>query len=118
VGEVEGGTLNYLSHSANDYNRTHNAKEHLSEVARLSAAFSDKSTWSDEAYLAGLLHDFGKYADSFQARLRGEVQGLDHWSPEAWVALTDFHAVAAALAIQRHHIGLQQGGDDHEEQNL
>jgi CRISPR-associated helicase Cas3/CRISPR-associated endonuclease Cas3-HD len=56
-----------------------------------------------------LLHDLGKYGDLFQARLRGEVSGLDHWSTGAWVALSEYHAVAAALAVQGHHIGLQRG---------
>lgn len=101
----------YLAHSANQQNRTHLAKEHLGEVARLALQFSIDTPWCDESYLAGLLHDLGKYADSFQARLRGEAKGLDHWSPGAWVALSEFQAVAAALAIQGHHIGLQQGGN-------
>jgi CRISPR-associated endonuclease/helicase Cas3 len=62
--------------------------------------------WHSEATLAGLLHDLGKYADSFQARLRGEGSGLDHWSIGA-VAALEYHAAGAALAIQGHHIGLQ-----------
>lgn len=102
--------MSYLAHSANDFNQTHSAKEHLTEVARLAVKFSGKAEWAEEANLAGLLHDLGKYADSFQARLRGEAKGLDHWSPGAWVAFSEFKAVAAALAIQGHHIGLQQGG--------
>lgn len=104
--------MNYLAHSANDYGQTHLLKAHLAEVARLSAAFAGQVPWGEEAYLAGLIHDLGKYADLFQARLRGEESGLDHWSSGAWVALQEFHAVAAALAIQGHHIGLQQGGND------
>ncbi|MEN8261212.1 MAG: CRISPR-associated helicase Cas3', partial [Pseudomonadota bacterium] len=60
-----------------------------------------------EAELAGLLHDLGKYGNRFQTRLRGEDHGLDHWSQGAWMALTEYKAVAAALAIQGHHIGLQ-----------
>jgi len=32
---------------------------------------------------------------------------LDHWSLGAWMALSEFGSVAAALAIQGHHIGLQ-----------
>lgn len=103
--------MNYLAHSMNNHNQSHLAREHLIEVARLAALFSGKAEWSEEAYLAGILHDLGKYADSFQARLRGETKGLDHWSPGAWVALSEFQAVAAALAIQGHHIGLQQGGN-------
>jgi CRISPR-associated helicase Cas3/CRISPR-associated endonuclease Cas3-HD len=102
--------MNYLAHSKNNHGQTHLAKEHLAEVARLAAGNAGCAAWSSEAALAGLLHDLGKYADLFQARLRGEVRGLDHWTPGAWVALSEFHAVAAALAIQGHHIGLQQGG--------
>jgi CRISPR-associated helicase Cas3/CRISPR-associated endonuclease Cas3-HD len=102
--------MNYLAHSKNDHGQTHSAKEHLAKVASLAARFAGSAAWSSEAGLAGLLHDLGKYADLFQARLRGEAKGIDHWSPGAWVVLSEFHAVAAALAIQGHHIGLQQGG--------
>jgi CRISPR-associated helicase Cas3/CRISPR-associated endonuclease Cas3-HD len=69
-------------------------------------------TGADEAALAGLLHDLGKYGDRFQARLRGEDKGLDHWSQGAWVALTEHRAIAAALAIQGHHVGLQRANTD------
>jgi len=98
--------MSYLAHSANDHGQTHLAKAHLTEVARLAAAFAGQAPWSEEAYLAGLIHDLGKYADLFQARLRGEASGLDHWSPGVLDALEQ-HAVAAALAIQGHHTGLQ-----------
>jgi len=101
--------MNYLAHSANKQGDTHLAKEHLANSARLATEFAGKSSWSEEATLAGLLHDLGKYADLFQARLRGEESGLDHWSAGAWVALSEYQAVAAALAIQGHHIGLQHG---------
>lgn len=104
--------MNYLAHSKNKHGQAHLANEHLAEVARLSSKFAGNAAWGSEASLAGLLHDLGKYADLFQARLRGEAKGLDHWSPGAWVALTEFQAVAAALAIQGHHIGLQQGGNN------
>lgn len=104
--------MQYLAHSKNDHGQIHTAKEHLAEVARLATEFSGLSPWRCEAALAGLLHDFGKYGDLFQARLRGEACGLDHWSAGAWVALSEYQAVAAALAIQGHHIGLQRGGKD------
>ncbi|MGH8593875.1 MAG: hypothetical protein ACREX9_07345 [Gammaproteobacteria bacterium] len=58
------------------------------------------------------MHDLGKYGDLFQARLRGEAQGIDHWSLGAWVALKYHHAVAAALAIEGHPVGLQAGSAD------
>lgn len=63
--------------------------------------------WADEARLAGLLHDLGKYGDSFQARLRGDETGVDHWSIGALEAFQSFKALGAALAIEGHHVGLQ-----------
>lgn len=104
--------MKYLAHSANKKGETHSAKEHLADVAIFAKGFAEKSPWSDEAALAGILHDLGKYADLFQARLRGEASGLDHWTPGAWVALAEYHSIAGALAIQGHHIGLQQGSKD------
>lgn len=101
-----------FAHSENKVGRKHPAKEHLASVAKFAEEFAGKAWWKEEAVLSGLLHDLGKYADLFQARLRGEETGLDHWSPGAWAALTEHQAVAAALAIQGHHIGLQRGSYD------
>ncbi len=105
--------MSYLAHSKNNYGQTHTAQEHLAEVARLATEFAHESPWNSEATVAGFLHDLGKYADLFQLRLQGKASGLDHWSAGAWVALSEYQAVAAALAIQGHHIGLQQGGLQH-----
>ncbi len=89
--------------------------EPLHEHLRLVAARAKRNAGAfgagDEAYLAGVLHDIGKYGPRFQARLRGQCSGIDHWSLGAWAAL---HAArpcgwAAALAVQGHHIGLQSG---------
>ena len=104
-------TETFYAHSANAEGQKHLLATHLTNVAEAARNFAGDAPWADETVLAGHLHDLGKYADLFQARLRGEVSGLDHWSPGAWVAL-EHHAVAAALAIQGHHIGLQQGSKD------
>ena len=102
----------FYAHSANSIDKWHPLSEHLASVSHLAATFSGATSWADEARLAGLLHDLGKYGDRFQARLHGEDQGLDHWTQGASVALVKFRAVAAALAIQGHHIGLQRGNKD------
>lgn len=102
----------FFAHSENKADRKHLAKIHLTDVAKLAREFAANRSWQDEASLAGRLHDLGKYADLFQARLRGLEKGLDHWTPGAWTALFDHQAVGAALAIQGHHIGLQQGCKD------
>lgn len=62
----------YFAHSANTTGERHPLSRHLKGVAGLARGFADKTPWADEARLAGLLHDLGKYADRFQARLRGE----------------------------------------------
>lgn len=98
----------YFAHSANTTGERHPLSQHLEGVAGLARRFADAAPWADEARLAGLLHDLGKYADRFQARLRGEDSGLDHWSQGAWLALSKHRAKAAALAIQGHHVGLRQ----------
>lgn len=102
----------YYAHSANLSGRWHRLSEHLHAVAELASTYAGNSAWAQEAALAGLLHDLGKYADRFQARLEGKDSGLDHWSQGAWIALSQCRAVAAALAIQGHHIGLQRGNLD------
>ena len=105
-------TIPYFSHSANRADKWHPLAEHLECVSQRAREFSGIQPWADEAGLAGLLHDLGKYGDRFQARLQGKDQGLDHWSQGAWVALVEHRAIAAALAIQGHHVGLQRANTD------
>jgi CRISPR-associated helicase Cas3/CRISPR-associated endonuclease Cas3-HD len=97
----------YYAHSGNDYKKWHLLKEHLSSVSRLTGEYLVGWKGVEEGQLSGLLHDLGKYGNRFQNRLNGQDKGLDHWSQGAWVALKDHLALAAALAIQGHHIGLQ-----------
>ena len=56
-----------------------------------------------------MLHDLAKYSELFLRRLENKEKGLDHWSAGAYVALVRYRwkSLAAALAIQGHHIGLQ-----------
>ena len=70
----------YFAHSENNHGQLHLLKEHLGSVSVLAGNFASGTTWQSEAVLAGLLHDLGKYGDFFQARLRGQEAGLDHWS--------------------------------------
>lgn len=102
----------YHAHSANGVGRWHPLAEHLATVSRLAACFAATAPWREEAALAGFLHDLGKYGDRFQARLRGKDSGLDHWSQGAWLAVSEYRSIAAALAIQGHHIGLQTLASD------
>jgi CRISPR-associated endonuclease/helicase Cas3 len=78
----------------------------VSTLARIRAlAFGEET----RAKLMGQLHDIGKYGELFQRRLEGEGSGLDHWSAGAAIALETYRDIGMALAIQGHHIGLQNG---------
>jgi len=100
----------YLAHSANKAGHPQPLAEHLRVTAELAARFAEPFGAAAEARVAGLLHDVGKYGERFQARLRGEVHGVDHWTAGALAALDrkQLQFVATALAVQGHHIGLQQ----------
>jgi len=80
--------------------------EHLRQVAALARRFGEPLGLGDEAELAGLMHDLGKYSERFQARLRDPaVRGINHW------AAGTAHTAAArltlvAFAIDGHHTGI------------
>ena len=102
------------AHSANRHGVWEPLTQHLGEVSRLAATFAEPLGFGQEASAAGALHDVGKLGGTFQERLRGMGSGLDHWSPGAWAALTRFEraGVPMALAVQGHHVGLQQWDAD------
>lgn len=54
---------------------------HLREVARRARNHGAPLSLADEAELAGLLHDLGKYAQRFQQRLKSPntVSGVNNW---------------------------------------
>jgi CRISPR-associated helicase Cas3/CRISPR-associated endonuclease Cas3-HD len=83
----------------------HLLRDHLLAVGEEAASRAFYWKQADEARLAGLLHDLGKYASNFQRRLEGKTHGVDHWSVGAyWAACQGAHI--AAFAIYGHHVGL------------
>ncbi|MDD5486035.1 MAG: CRISPR-associated helicase Cas3' [Dehalococcoidales bacterium] len=103
-----------LSHVDRDTGRVEPLKEHLELVAERAKEYASALGASEEAYMAGLMHDLGKYGEPFQRRLRGEGKYIDHWSAGAWEILQLYKSkgIASALAIQGHHLGLQCGNKD------
>ncbi|MEP7011614.1 MAG: CRISPR-associated endonuclease Cas3'' [Acidobacteriota bacterium] len=99
----------FFAHSAPSRSDWEPLSRHLSEVACRAEAFAAPFGAGDEARLAGLLHDLGKYSDRFTRRLEGTESGLDHWSIGALASAVagKANARAAALAIHGHHVGLQ-----------
>lgn len=81
-------------------------RHHLQNVAVLARRFAEPIGLGDEAELAGLLHDLGKYSEQFQARLRNPaIHGINHWAAgAAWAARQ--RRASVAFAIDGHHTGI------------
>lgn len=107
----------YYAHTGSNYEDWEPLKDHLLNVAQLARLFASAFEAGDEAFIAGLLHDLGKYGDRFQDRLHGTASHIDHWTPGAWVALGHYGGLKGtgrwlALTAQAHHVGLQQDYKD------
>ena len=107
--------MNYYAHTAtlpdgaNDPNmeRWQLLSAHLRNVADLAEKFAVPFNLAEEAKLAGLLHDLGKYADRFQARLRNPtIHGINHWAAGAFYAGSTLKQLLTAFAIDGHHTGI------------
>ena len=90
---------------------------HLRNVAELAKWFAEPLGLAAEAWLAGRLHDLGKFRDEFQAYLRGEcgssIETQHAVFGAAWAAEDGRSLLAAALAVTGHHAGLPDCGDLH-----
>ena len=98
----------YVAHVTCD-GRTESVQEHSNSVALLSSSFASVFTESIQGRLVGLYHDFGKYSDAFQRRIRGGSESVDHSSIGAWMCWR-IGQMAASFAIMGHHCGLPDLG--------
>jgi len=107
--------MKFYAHTANDgYGKPlpeHSGKwqlldVHLRNVADLAQEFAAPFDLAAEAEFAGLLHDLGKYAGRFQARLRNPaIHGINHWAAGTAHAAA-LKAWAVAFAADGHHTGI------------
>jgi CRISPR-associated endonuclease/helicase Cas3 len=56
----------FYAHSENDKGEKHILKEHLERTAELAHSFAPSDYLRNLLFLAGLLHDVGKFQDGFQ----------------------------------------------------
>lgn len=99
--------LTFIAHTAPENGVPQSVQDHLVCVAKMAKEFASPLGFGDEAYVAGLLHDCGKYGDTFQRRLEGKAARVDHWSAGAYLAFKHGSA-AASLAVHGHHLGLTE----------
>ena len=105
--------MHWWGHSKNDNG---NGKPellmiHLDAVANLTSKYMD--AWGHEfsGRVAGILHDFGKYADQMKARLENpsRIAGKNHAAAGAcWIAYHYKNSLPLALAVLYHHGGLKR----------
>lgn len=95
--------------------------DHTAAVAGRAEGFGAPLRIGAAARIAGLLHDIGKYAPAFQARLVGAMSRVDHSTAGAKLVLglagtagDRLVAMLVAQAIAGHHAGLpdRRGSDD------
>ncbi len=99
----------YYAKSANERHDKITNKLHLQAVAEMAEGFGKEINMSEEAYLAGLFHDFGKYSELFQAVLNGDAGGVDHaFSGAAMLFALRRNSKYTPIieAVQGHHGGL------------
>ncbi len=100
--------MKFYAHSGNKSDRWEPLSEHLTHVAKRAEQFAAVFDAGQQARLAGILHDLGKYSERFIDRLNGARISLDHWTLGA-IACAQWSkrlGLAPALAVQGHHIGL------------
>jgi len=116
VAEVGGiDIVKYYAHTAVSPDGTNDPNEerwqllstHLSNVASLAKQFAAPLNLTEEAGLAGLLHDLGKYSKRFQQRLHNPaiVHGINHWAAGTALA-AKLNAWSVAFATDGHHAGI------------
>ena len=99
----------YWAHVSADGTRSQTVRQHLLGTATLAEQFAQPFGAGSQAYLAGLLHDIGKYSHDFQKRLAGSIDRVDHstaGAKEAW----QLRQAEVAFAVAGHHGGLPDGG--------
>lgn len=81
---------------------------HLIGTGERARDFAKSFGCAELAYAAGLLHDLGKYQESFQLRLRGDPRSVDHAAHGAIYARRHYRQLGDLIAhgIAGHHSGL------------
>jgi len=107
----------YIAHICKEDGREQSLLEHLEGTAILAKQFAEPFGGGALAWACGLLHDYGKYSERFQQRIRGKNITADHSTPggqsiyqQALSAKMGILGMVAAYCIMGHHSGLPDGG--------
>jgi CRISPR-associated endonuclease/helicase Cas3 len=103
----------YKAHINQQTNEVQTVKQHCENTAKLSERFSVDELKQINRTI-GLLHDIGKYQESFQRRINGENIQIEHSICGALEVQNNFSKDALSLmmeyCIAGHHSGIPDGG--------
>jgi len=111
--------VTFYAHSiGSDKSQWQSVKDHLVNTAGLATNLGSDSGLSELAYIAGLLHDIGKYSLAFQRKLEGASIKVDHSTAGAKEIINlfghtpkqEFIGMLLAYCIAGHHGGLPDYG--------
>ncbi|NMA66109.1 MAG: CRISPR-associated helicase Cas3' [Clostridiaceae bacterium] len=112
--------MEYFAHTHEEKSQWQPLKDHLQAVANLAREFGDSFDAGKLAYIAGLLHDIGKYSKEFQQRLHGSNIRVDHSTAGAQEAIKLYGKFGKIFSyvIAGHHSGLPDIGSKANESSL
>lgn len=98
----------YIAHKTEE-GKTQTVKEHLEQTAKLAEKFASSFGADEAGYMAGILHDIGKYSKEFQEHIRGNFKKVDHSTAGAMIAWQK-GLYPISFAVAGHHGGIPDGG--------
>ena len=105
----------FYAHSGKAANKNdrQTLRDHLLGTGGLARENASAFRAGELAWLAGVLHDLGKYTREFQLRLSWEFPSMDHATWGARIACERYRSMGKLLAygIAGHHAGLANGKD-------
>lgn len=93
--------MNYIAHKNEITGQIQTVKEHSEKTANLCREYAI-SELKDFLYAIGLLHDVGKYQESFGKRISGENIRVEHSTCGA-LAAKDNYAIPAPMALMMEY---------------
>ncbi|AEJ20059.1 CRISPR-associated helicase/endonuclease Cas3 [Gracilinema caldarium] len=121
IGNISGPKSSFFAHRREGEDREdwQPLIEHLKKTAEMARDFCADANIAELAYIAGLIHDLGKYSDAFQKRLEGTGPRVEHSTAgakelKALLKGTPQEVFAHLLVypIMGHHTGLPDYGNE------
>lgn len=101
----------YIAHSANSHGIRQTMKEHSFGVGKLMREFALSESFADLYEYCGLIHDMGKYSDSFQKYIAGDSQTKVQHAIFGSIFALENKLTEVALPVFGHHAGLPNNSE-------